>query len=935
MTNIEKDYLNMCKQRISLQEPLKLMKLKRVKDEENMIREKSFENANYLKNKMLQTLNSFIGIVENSGDTFEGGAYTEASKNLYKKANAYTLNLYKKRALENGATPTGMTNENVLTQDEAGKEQEMTDLLLKVETSISNIHLTSNIVSNMNELYQLIVKYAYVIKYEEVDNYINAVVKIRRFLQEQFVKKYVNKKELQIADTIITICEDIEPILENMKQYPNASISEKRIIIQQEKMMLNKSLGSKFDERMGEQKLQKQIRNNAKDTINKKILEVVRSRDIRAPVEPVDVTATEAEINDPNLLFTKPYAGESKEKKSNRVAKQRFFQDALNELLLVKDDYATEQDFMKDVIIKTKQSYNDYLKDQMAQRREETNKAIDEEINPDIQYALRLDANLKKSKAALMTSARHEATKRIESEGLFRNEKHKQSLIDALTKTIYHKNYKILLQTIQSKKEAVKEAANAELTQQPMQELQSMKDALRNLEEQYAADLPAMKQRILEIGNKIAENKLLGTAIQTKKQEIEAKNKNDIKDYDAYVKTESKNRTDAYMDDPASAASIELAMKRSKWSLKQVRESYFDKTKKTILSQTRRPVIHIFKEVSEAEKQEIKDKDRPVEFVTNKLSILENNFHRGDINEDILIEHTIPLLQALLYAIQIENAHLLRLKRFPTLEEERKRIMQTYARDLKSRQMPQGTMEAAAAVSEPVPVPEVAPKTGFLSSAAHSFGSIFSSSKKPPGLDIIPTSVPAPAHAHAHAPARAPASATPQLQLPLQLPLQATATATSHPTSVLPTLTPEMARQFATPASSTAQPSTIFEIGFNPAGHGEGEGKDETQPPVEAEPEIAQARKKPVPKPVVGYTTPLLKRVSSSTDTFNAANPDSFVINSTKIPVDVKNFNKYFENIVWPNKALLDKMTKACNYKPRTLKMETVRNACRIKLYEM
>ena len=86
-----------------------------------------------------------------------------------------------------------------------------------------------------------------------VETYIDKLSKIGNFLQQKFVKKGVNKKELQIADTIITISNDCVNVLSTMTKYPNASLRDKRLILQQSKSSVVKGATSKLDNRIQEE----------------------------------------------------------------------------------------------------------------------------------------------------------------------------------------------------------------------------------------------------------------------------------------------------------------------------------------------------------------------------------------------------------------------------------------------------------------------------------------------------------------------------------------------------------------------------------------------------------------------------------------------------------------------------------------------------------
>ena len=277
MSELEQNFLKFSTKRV-LDKPVMMEnRLKRKAIVDDGIIRNAHEEANYLKNRMLNVLQSSINIIKDGNDDVEGGAYSKVTEGIYKKANQYQSKLTQKRLQGMTEGPAvQFVDENKLTPEETGKENEINSLLLKIETSISNLNLTSGIVANMNELYDIILNYGYVISQPDIETYIDKLSKIGNFLQQKFVKKGVNKKELQIADTIITISNDCVNVLTTMTKYPNASLRDKRLILQQSKSSVVRGSTSKLDNRIQEEVDMKESKIRSGEQIGKFLAKKVK-----------------------------------------------------------------------------------------------------------------------------------------------------------------------------------------------------------------------------------------------------------------------------------------------------------------------------------------------------------------------------------------------------------------------------------------------------------------------------------------------------------------------------------------------------------------------------------------------------------------------------------------------------------------------------------
>ena len=249
MSEIEKDFLKFSTKRVLNKPVMMENRLKRKAIVDDGIIRNAHEEANYLKNRMLNVLQSSINIIKDGNDDVEGGAYSKVTEGIYKKANQYQSKLTQKRLQGMTEGPAvQFVDENKLTPEEMSKEKEFNTILLKIETSLSNINLTSSIVENMNQAYQIVFNYGYVFKFEDLKRYTSKLNTMISFLQNKNIQKDISKskKEFQIADTIIALMSDTIDIFNMLIEYPNKSIAEKRIILSQEGQNLTQNLTSKL-----------------------------------------------------------------------------------------------------------------------------------------------------------------------------------------------------------------------------------------------------------------------------------------------------------------------------------------------------------------------------------------------------------------------------------------------------------------------------------------------------------------------------------------------------------------------------------------------------------------------------------------------------------------------------------------------------------------
>ena len=156
MSELEQNFLKFSTKRVLNKPVMMENRLKRKAIVDDGIIRNAHEEANYLKNRMLNVLQSSINIIKDGNDDVEGGAYSKITEGIYKKANQYQSNLTQKRLQGMTEGPAvQFVDENKLTPEETGKENEINSLLTKLEASVSNLNLTSGTVTNMNDIYQI------------------------------------------------------------------------------------------------------------------------------------------------------------------------------------------------------------------------------------------------------------------------------------------------------------------------------------------------------------------------------------------------------------------------------------------------------------------------------------------------------------------------------------------------------------------------------------------------------------------------------------------------------------------------------------------------------------------------------------------------------------------------------------------------------------
>ena len=96
MSELERNFLKFSTKRVLNKPVMAENRLKRKAIVDDGIIRNAHEEANYLKNRMLNVLQSSINIIKDGNNDVEGGAYSKVTEGIYKKANQYQSNLTQK-----------------------------------------------------------------------------------------------------------------------------------------------------------------------------------------------------------------------------------------------------------------------------------------------------------------------------------------------------------------------------------------------------------------------------------------------------------------------------------------------------------------------------------------------------------------------------------------------------------------------------------------------------------------------------------------------------------------------------------------------------------------------------------------------------------------------------------------------------------------------
>ena len=122
MSELERNFLKFSTKRVLNKPVMAENRLKRKAIVDDGIIRNAHEEANYLKNRMLNVLQSSINIIKDGNNDVEGGAYSKVTEGIYKKANQYQSNLTQKRLQGMTEGPAvQFVDENKLTPEETGK----------------------------------------------------------------------------------------------------------------------------------------------------------------------------------------------------------------------------------------------------------------------------------------------------------------------------------------------------------------------------------------------------------------------------------------------------------------------------------------------------------------------------------------------------------------------------------------------------------------------------------------------------------------------------------------------------------------------------------------------------------------------------------------------------------------------------------------------
>ena len=473
MSELERNFLKFSTKRVIDKPVMAENRLKRKAIVDDGIIRNAHEEANYLKNRMLNVLQSSINIIKDGNNDVEGGAYSKVTEGIYKKANQYQSNLTQKRLQGMTEGPAvQFVDENKLTPEETGKENEINNLLTKLEASISNLNLTSGTVTNMNDIYQILSSYAYAIKISDVQGYIEKFDKIISFLQSKLVKSKVNKKELQIADTLITVSVDCKNVLKTMLQYPNATVSEKRIILQQNQSSSFNKLTEKLGNRIDEENVDTEP---AKETIKQFLKSKVRKTGKLLTVRDVDA-------------ITRPVAGKSQEQIFEEISAIEQMEPAIPgsktylerqvDLLRLVNSVEVDEETKEELADQRKELKDDIIKYSTQ------NQALN-----DFDEGLKtIEKDFKDAKREALRKSKLEAMKKVTKEGRYVDEEQRTKFITTLTKQIYGREEKRLkdmyLIQVQQLKNEKKEFEKVQSEDYP--ERQVLKQFIKSKEDDIA-----------------------------------------------------------------------------------------------------------------------------------------------------------------------------------------------------------------------------------------------------------------------------------------------------------------------------------------------------------------------------------------------------------------------------------------------------------------